>query len=103
MLTAGVTVSSRLRSDSMLFYLTIKERTGKRGRPFVYDGKVDFNNLDEAESLLLQSGGKGRGGGRIQQREREGVNTFEQQKFIMKNLRSQAEIEGIDEDEIWLA
>lgn len=32
-----------------------------------------------------------------------GVNTFERQKFIMKNLRSQTEIEGIDEDETWLA
>lgn len=31
-----------------------------------------------------------------------GVNTFERQKFIMKNLRSQTEIEGIDEDEPWL-
>lgn len=31
-----------------------------------------------------------------------GVNTFERQKFIMKNLRSQTEIEGIDEDETWL-
>ncbi len=32
-----------------------------------------------------------------------GVNTFERQKFIMRNLRSQTEIEGIDEDETWLA
>ncbi len=31
-----------------------------------------------------------------------GVNTFERKKFIMKNLRSQTEIEGIDEDETWL-
>ena len=31
-----------------------------------------------------------------------GVNTFERQKFIMKNLRSQTEIESIDEDETWL-
>lgn len=31
-----------------------------------------------------------------------GVNTFERQKFIMKNLRSQTEIEGIDENETWL-
>lgn len=32
----------------------------------------------------------------------KGVNSFERQKFIMKNLRSQTEIEGIDEDETWL-
>ena len=32
-----------------------------------------------------------------------GVNTFERKKFIMKNLRSQTEIEGIDEDETWPA
>ena len=46
MLNAGFTVISRLRNDSVLFYPTTKERTGKRGRPFVYDGKIDFNNLD---------------------------------------------------------
>lgn len=29
-----------------------------------------------------------------------GINTFERQQFIMKNLRSQTEIEGVNEDEI---
>ena len=46
MLKAGFTVISRLRNDSVLYYPTTKERTGKRGRPFVYDGKIDFSDLE---------------------------------------------------------
>ena len=58
MLNAGFTVISRLRNDSVLFYPTTKERTGKRGRPFVYDGKIDFNNLDlsRCEQLDIDKG-----------------------------------------------
>ena len=39
-------VISRFRNDAVLYYPTTKERTGKRGRPFLYDGKIDFANLD---------------------------------------------------------
>ena len=42
----GFDVISRLRNDAVMFYPTLKERTGKRGRPQLYDGKVDFANLD---------------------------------------------------------
>lgn len=40
-LECGFTVISRLRNDTVLYYLYIGEKTGKRGRPKVYDGKVD--------------------------------------------------------------
>ena len=42
----GFDVISRLRNDAVMFYPTMKERTGKRGRPQLYDGKVDFEHLD---------------------------------------------------------
>ncbi len=58
----GFDVISRLRNDAVMFYPTLKERTGKRGRPQLYDGKVDFENLDtsrceqhEADKGLLYS------------------------------------------------
>ena len=46
MIKEGFNVISRFRNDAVLFYPTTKERTGKRGRPSVYDGKIDFKNLD---------------------------------------------------------
>jgi hypothetical protein len=39
-------IISRLRSDSVLQYLYLGEKTGKRGRPKAYDGKVNINNPD---------------------------------------------------------
>ncbi|WP_164891106.1 transposase [Botryobacter ruber] len=42
-LECGFTVVSRLRNDAVLYYLYTREKTGKRGRPKVYDGKVDKN------------------------------------------------------------
>lgn len=58
MLEAGFTVISRLRNDSLLYYPTTKERTGKRGRPSVYDGKIDLNKLDlsRCEQLDIDKG-----------------------------------------------
>ncbi len=44
----GFDVISRLRNDAVMFYPTMKERTGKRGRPQLYDGKVDFADLNTA-------------------------------------------------------
>ena len=32
--------------DAVLFYPTLEKRTGKRGRPKLHDGKIDFENLD---------------------------------------------------------
>lgn len=42
----GYDVISRFRNDAVLFYPTLQERTGKRGHPKWYDGKIDFENLD---------------------------------------------------------
>ena len=42
----GFHVISRFRNDAVLFYPTLENRTGKRGRPKLHDGKIDFENLD---------------------------------------------------------
>lgn len=49
----GFELVSRLRANSVLFYLYEGERTGKRGRPKKYDGKVDFENLDTSRMTRL--------------------------------------------------
>ena len=42
----GLNIISRLRSDSVLQYLYLGEKTGKRGRPKEYDGKVNIHKPD---------------------------------------------------------
>ena len=42
----GFHVISRFRNDAVLFYPTLENRTGKRGRPKLHDEKIDFENLD---------------------------------------------------------
>jgi hypothetical protein len=42
----GFHLVSRFRSDAALLYLYNGERTGKRGRPKLYDGKINFKELD---------------------------------------------------------
>lgn len=37
----GFTLVSRLRNDTVLYYLYTGQKTGKRGRPKIYDGQVD--------------------------------------------------------------
>ena len=39
-------IISRLRSDSVLQYLYLGEKTGKKGRPKEYDGKVNIHKPD---------------------------------------------------------
>ncbi len=39
-------VISRFRNDVVLYYPTVEKKTGKRGHPKWYDGKIDFANLD---------------------------------------------------------
>ena len=39
---------SRFRHDAVLFYPTLEKPTGKRGRPKLYDGKIDMANLDKS-------------------------------------------------------
>ena len=46
LLKEGFHVVSRLRNDAALWYPTTEKPTGKRGRPRLYDGKIDFANLD---------------------------------------------------------
>lgn len=42
----GLHVIIRFRNDAVLFYPTLEKRTGKRGRPKLYGGKIDFENPD---------------------------------------------------------
>ena len=42
----GFHLVSRFRSDADMMYLYTGGRTGKKGRPKEYDGKIDFKNLD---------------------------------------------------------
>ncbi len=42
----GFHLVSRFRSDADLMYLYTGERTGKKGRPRRYDGKINFKELD---------------------------------------------------------
>lgn len=42
----GFHLISRFRDDAHLMYITTKSRTGKKGRPKKFDGKIDFSNLD---------------------------------------------------------
>ncbi len=37
---------SRFRDDAVLYYPTLQKPTGKKGRPKLYDGKIDMANLD---------------------------------------------------------
>jgi len=37
---------SRFRDDAVLYYPTLQKPTGKKGRPKLYDGKIDMINLD---------------------------------------------------------
>ena len=39
-------VISRFRNDVILYYPTLEQKTGKRGHPKWFDGKIDFANLD---------------------------------------------------------
>lgn len=45
---------SKLRSDADLYYLYQGERTGQRGRPKIYDGKVNTKQIDSEYFLLEQ-------------------------------------------------
>ena len=49
---------SRFRDDAVLFYPTLEKPTGKRGRPKLYDGKIDMANLDKsrAEKIAIDNG-----------------------------------------------
>lgn len=44
----GFHVISRFRNDVVLYYPTLEKKTGKRGHPKWFDGRIDFANLDLA-------------------------------------------------------
>jgi hypothetical protein len=49
---------SRFRDDAVLFYPTMEKPTGNRGRPKLYDGKIDMAILDKsrAEKIAIDNG-----------------------------------------------
>ena len=53
----GFHLVSRLRDDAHLCYLFEGGRTGKRGRPKIIDGKIDYNHLDKKRMKLLSIDG----------------------------------------------
>ena len=53
MLEAGLHVISRLRDDADLQYLFSGTQKKGKGRPKKYNGKIDFNNLDETQTILV--------------------------------------------------
>ena len=54
----GLHLISRFRDDAVLFYPTLEKPTGKRGRPKLYEGKIDMANLDKsrAEKIDIDNG-----------------------------------------------
>ena len=54
----GFHVISRFRDDAYFRYLITEEPTGKRGRPKLYDGKIEMEHLEEDrfEIVNLENG-----------------------------------------------
>ena len=54
----GFHVISRFRDDAYFRYLTAEQSTGKRGRPKLYDGKIEIKHLEEDrfEMINLENG-----------------------------------------------
>ena len=57
-LDMGFHVISRFRDDAYFRYLTTEQPTGKRGRPKLYDGKIEMKHLEEDrfEIINLENG-----------------------------------------------
>ena len=57
-LEMGFHVISRFRDDAYFRYLTTEQPTGKRGRPKLYDGKIEMEHLEEDrfEIINLENG-----------------------------------------------
>lgn len=54
----GFHLISRFRDDAYFRYLTTEQPTGKKGRPKLYDAKIEMNHLEEDrfEIACLESG-----------------------------------------------
>lgn len=60
-LDMGFHIISRLRDDTFLRYLTRQISLGGRGRPKLYDGKIDMNHMEENTFKIIKlENGKGR-------------------------------------------
>lgn len=57
-LEMGFHVISRFRDDAYFRYLTTEQLSGKRGRPKLYDGKIEMKHLEEDrfEIINLENG-----------------------------------------------
>ena len=53
-LDMGFHVISRFRDDAYFRYLTMERPTGKKGRPKLYDGKIDLKHLEEERFEIIQ-------------------------------------------------
>lgn len=53
-LDMGFHVISRFRDDAYFRYLTMEQPTGKKGRPKLYDGKIDMKHLEEERFEIIQ-------------------------------------------------
>lgn len=53
-LDMGFHVISRFRDDAYFQYLTTEQPTGKKGRPKLYDGKIDMRHLEEERFEIIQ-------------------------------------------------
>ena len=54
LLDKGFHMIGRLRNDAALWYPTKEKPTGKRGRPRLYDGKIDLAHLDPTRCVELR-------------------------------------------------
>ena len=52
--SAGLHLISRLRKDADLMYLYNGDPTGKRGRPRVYDGKINTKDIDTEKFQFIE-------------------------------------------------
>lgn len=73
----GFHLVSRLRDDSNLLYLYQGEKTGKKGRPKTFDGKIDMSNLDYSRMERLD----------IYEEEGELYTLIAHSKALKRNIR----------------
>ena len=76
-LDMGFHVISRFRDDAYFQYLTTEQPTGKKGRPKLYDGKIDMKHLKEERFEIIQLG---KGQGRI-------LSAIVQSRSLKRNIR----------------
>jgi len=73
----GFYLVSRLRDDSNLLYIYQGEKTGKKGRPKTFDGKIDVDNLEYSRMEKLN----------IYEQEGELYTLIAYSKALKRNIR----------------